>query len=355
VLTSRFVASRSRCSALPSQKPTFFTLRDHARMGWTEIGKKLNIDRRTCQKIYQRAKHRDGSPSNRKRPGRPPTFDDAEKKWLIDFVTRDARTRRLTYEAICIELGYSCTPRTVRNVLASMGYHKRVPRRTFNIRPANKPKRVAWCQAHLHWTYEEWKRILWTDESSFSTSGFGHRPWVIRRPDEEFHPDCLDETFEQGRQSRMAWGGFWGSKKTRLVFIPGKAKLDSKTYVETVMEPHLVPFWQECCEEYGWVKVVEDGAPGHKGCAKEYRDLNELDTIEWPAQSPDLNLIEALWLDLETELGETWGRIATTDFLEASLQATWERIADERLDGLIKSMPARLQAVIDAGGGAPPY
>ena len=29
----------------------------------------------------------------------------------------------------------------------------------------------------------------------------------------------------------------------------------------------LVPFWQQCCEEYGWVKVVEDGAPGHKGYA----------------------------------------------------------------------------------------
>jgi hypothetical protein len=41
----------------------------------------------------------------------------------------------------------------------------------------------------------------------------------------------------------------------------------------------------------------------------------------------------------------------TTDALEASLQATWESIAEGRLDDLIKSMSARLQAVIDAGGG----
>ena len=45
--------------------------------------------------------------------------------------------------------------------------------------------------------------------------------------------------------------------------VPGKAKLDSATYVITIMELHLVPFWQRCCEEYGWVKVVDDGAPGH--------------------------------------------------------------------------------------------
>jgi hypothetical protein len=60
----------------------------------------------------------------------------------------------------------------------------------------------------------------------------------------------------------MAWGGFCG-KQTPFVFIPGNVKRDSRTYVETVIEPHLVPFWQECCEEYGWVKVVEDGSRVH--------------------------------------------------------------------------------------------
>ena len=132
-----------------------------------------------------------------------------------------------------------------------MGYHKRVPQKKFNVRPDNRPRRVQWAREHLSWTYEEWKRVLWTDESSFSTAGFGHRPWVIR--------------------------------------------------------------------------------------------------------SPDLNLIEALWGDLEVELGQIWGRVSDPEALEAAVKAAWDSITEERLEELIRSMPARLQAVIDTDGHPTPY
>lgn len=266
---------------------------------------KSESNHESLRKIYQWAMLH-GTPSNTYRTGRPPIFDESEKARLITFITRDSTTRRLSWDAICPEMGYACSAKTVKRVVELMGYHKRIPWRKFNIRPANKPKRVTWCVARLHWTEEEWGRILWTNESSFSTAGFGHRPWVIRSPEEESHEDCVDETFEQGRQTRMAWGGFCGQIKSDLVFIPGKAKLDSAMYVDTIMEPHLVPFWHRCCEEYGWARVVEDGAPGHKKHAISYRELNEMDVIDWPAQSPDLNLIEALWMDMETELLECY-------------------------------------------------
>jgi hypothetical protein len=100
---------------------------------------------------------------------------------------------------------------------------------------------------------------------------------------------------------------------------------------------------------------MEDGAPGHKGFSKQYTIRNGMDSIQWPAQSPDLNPIEALWLDMENELGETWGSVADLGTLEVALNTVWQAIPTERLESLIQSMPAQLQAVIDAEGGATRY
>ncbi|KAI5806383.1 hypothetical protein EDC01DRAFT_609113 [Geopyxis carbonaria] len=100
---------------------------------------------------------------------------------------------------------------------------------------------------------------------------------------------------------------------------------------------------------------MENGAPGHKKHAIEYRKLNEIDVLPWPAQSPDLNLIEAFCMDMQTELGETWGRVADIKVMKVCLTTVWKMIEEDRMKSLIGSMPARLQAVIDAGGSATPY
>jgi len=49
-----------------------------------------------------------------KRTGRPPIFDDEEKARLIASITHDSRARRLSWEAICIEMDYACGPKTAK-------------------------------------------------------------------------------------------------------------------------------------------------------------------------------------------------------------------------------------------------
>ena len=86
------------------------------------------------------------------------------------------------------------------------------------------------------------EEVIWTDESSFSTAGFGHRPWVIRKADEEYHPDCIDRNFHSGRKSKVIWGAFCGTTKSQTAYAPGRAKIDAATYVRKVLEPAWAPF-----------------------------------------------------------------------------------------------------------------
>ncbi|KAG0130271.1 hypothetical protein HOY82DRAFT_460298, partial [Tuber indicum] len=72
----------------------------------------------------------------------------------------------------------------------------------------------------------------------------------------------------------------------------------------------------------------------------------------WCPQSPDLNLIESLWRDMESYLGKRYGRISDLNVLKQALKEAWNQVGSQRLDELIRSMPDRLRAVITANGKA---
>jgi hypothetical protein len=103
------------------------TLREIGK-SWREIGRIIEIDFRACQGIFRWAQV-NGTPTNRVRQGRPPVFNGAEKERLLEFVTRDKRTKHLPWEAIIHEMRYACSVRTLQDVMASMGYHKHLPRK----------------------------------------------------------------------------------------------------------------------------------------------------------------------------------------------------------------------------------
>jgi hypothetical protein len=70
--------------------------------------------------------------------------------------------------------------------------------------------------------------------------------------------------------------------------------------------------------------------------------------LEWIAQSPDLNIIEHLWEHLDRSVPIS-SRKSFATFKNALFKA-WDEIGPEVIEKLIKSIPKRLQAVIDAKG-----
>ncbi|CAJ0950767.1 unnamed protein product [Ranitomeya imitator] len=49
------------------------------------------------------------------------------------------------------------------------------------LRTGNKQKRLVWAKEHKEWTLDQWKSMLWSDESKFEIFGSNHRVFVRRR------------------------------------------------------------------------------------------------------------------------------------------------------------------------------
>lgn len=109
------------------------------------------------------------------------------------------------------------------------------------------------------------------------------------------------------------------------------------------------------------LNFMQDGAPGHAAAytIDELASRN-IHPIFWPAFSPDLNPIEAVWNKMKDYIEAHYpdkegGKQPSYDQLRVIVQEAWESISIEFLRELIDSMPARCQAVIDADGGHTVY
>lgn len=100
----------------------------------------------------------------------------------------------------------------------------------------------------------------------------------------------------------------------------------------------------------------QDNDPKHTSKrADQWFSDNDIEVMEWPAQSPDLNPIEHLWVHIKRQMNtyetppkgvfELWERLA----------AEWNKIPPETCQNLIESMPRRMKAVIEAKGGHTKY
>ncbi|KAK7910412.1 hypothetical protein WMY93_015096 [Mugilogobius chulae] len=71
------------------------------------------------------------------------------------------------------------------------------------------------------------------------------------------------------------------------------------------------------------------------------------------ANSPDLNVIENLWAIVKRKIRDR--KPTKLDQLKQNIATAWEAVSAETCDKLVKSMPRRLQAVIQAKGAAKKY
>ena len=103
----------------------------------------------------------------------------------------------------------------------------------------------------------------------------------------------------------------------------------------------------------GWI-LQQDNDPKHcSNSTKAFMQRNNYNVLEWPSQSPDLNIIENLWCDLKWAVHAR--KPSNLIELEMFCKEEWSKISSTTLQTLIGSYRKRLEAVISAKGGSTKY
>ena len=111
---------------------------------------------------------------------------------------------------------------------------------------------------HRQWITENWKKVLWTDESNFEIFASPRKVFVRRRVDERIVPECVTPTVKHGGGSVMIWGYFAGSRVADLHRVTGT--LNQKGY-HSSLQHHAIPSGLRLVDQ-GFI-LQQDNDPKH--------------------------------------------------------------------------------------------
>ncbi|EIE77259.1 hypothetical protein RO3G_01963 [Rhizopus delemar RA 99-880] len=99
-------------------------------------------------------------------------------------------------------IGYSACLK----LLKSMGFHARIKKRKPFLKAIHMEKRLAWANAHKDWTKDDWRRMVFSDETMVNVWGSDGVKYYWKRPDDKLRFHHLDLTVKGGGGSVMVWG-----------------------------------------------------------------------------------------------------------------------------------------------------
>ncbi|GFT42130.1 transposable element Tc1 transposase [Trichonephila clavipes] len=280
----------------------------------TETAIYLGRARSTVSAVMAAYKKCGNVTSGKHNSGRIRKLTDRDKRVLTRIV---ARKRNQSLSQITSEvnshLRNPISARTVQRELHASNLYGRVGIRKPLVTARPALQRRQWCRTHIQWTPQQWQQVIWSDESTFTLFQTTGRVYVWRTPKEAFAPECIVPTVNHG-------GGFF------MVY----------PFVQTSF-PGECPLYQDDNAPIHTAKIVQEWFAEHEG---------EVGHLDWPPQSPDLNIIEHLWGYLESKLRARFPPPSTISAFETALHEEWFHIPLQVVHDLYASIPRHIQSVI---------
>jgi len=216
--------------------------------------------------------------------------------------------------------------------------------------------RLSFANGYKHWTPEQWKRVIYSDEVTIEGDGRKRRIRVRRPPNCRFDPHYTRHS-QIFTPSRHLFACFCSRGPGFCEMYEGK--LDGKALkglLERTVPQTAADFYQtdplKPGHEQWW--LLHDGSPVFRSSiVQTWLHNNAINVLDWPPYSPDRNPIENLWPRVHALMDKL---MPTTDEQVADAFVNcWPELSLDIFTDFAQSMPARIQAVIDANGDATKY
>ncbi|KAG2469162.1 TCB1 transposase, partial [Polypterus senegalus] len=316
--------------------------------GYKTISKQLDVPVTTVAHIIQKFKIH-GTVANLPGRGRRRRIDKSKRR-IIRMVTKEPRKTSKEIQGELQAQGTSVSDRTIRRCLSQSGLHGRRPRRTPLLKTNHKKARLEFAKLHVDKAQRFWENVLWTDETKIELFGHnkGHYAW--RKKNTAFQEKHLLPTVKYGGGSIMLWGCVASSGTGNLAKVEGR--MDSTQY-QQILETTVQESVTKLKLRQGWI-FQQDNDPKHcSKSTKAFMQRNKYNVLEWPSQSPDLNIIENLWCRLKRAV-HAW-KPSNLNELEMFCKEEWYKIPSTTIQTLIRTYRKCLEAVISAKGGSTKY
>jgi transposase len=310
-----------------------------------QIASRLNIGRDTVSR-YLKTKVPNAVKS---KGGRPSKLSLYQKRLIVrKVVTGEVSTAAAMHRDLSTTSGTNVSYQLVKNMLHEAGLRTVSKVKKPLLLPRHIKARLDFALKYKDWTIDDWKRVIWSDESKINRFGSDGRKRCWKLPGASLKSHHIQPTIKHGGGSLMVWGCMTAEGVGNLCRIDGG--LNADLYC-CILEEDLKATIDYYRLDVDQVIFQHDNDPKHtakKTC--EWLRNNGINILDWPPQSPDLNPIEHLWDHLKRRLN-AYEKVATSMHeLWLRVEAEWNAIDKQECVKLIESMPRRVFAVLKAKG-----